>query len=143
MSNTLSKNTHYLGDWYANIGINNRINDAIDLSKKLEQRRTIYIIANFGGPRNKDEIYPFLRDLLCDQDVIRTPFPKIIHRAIFSLIAYYRSFYKIREYDLIGGKSPIYEQTETLITQIKEHTNMEIFSFHRYNTNNHNAHTVR
>ncbi len=94
--------------------------------------KKIYVLANFGGPRHLDEIRSFLQELLLDRDVIRTPLPRAIHNKLFKKIAKYRS-QKIREdYKSIGGKSPIYEDTEWVANQLEEKLNAPVFAFHRY-----------
>lgn len=108
----------------------------IRLVKKLtcmtKTFKKAYVLANFGGPRHLDEIRAFLQALLLDRDVIRTPLPKIVHNKLFKKIAKYRSR-KIREdYQMIGGKSPIYEDTEWLANQLEESLNAPVLAFHRY-----------
>ena len=142
INDTLKQNDYinkfyYLGDWKGKIGINNRITDSINLYNNKNKTKTIYVLANFGGPRNLSDIYCFLRDLLTDQDVIRSGLPKSVHRCLFSTIAFIRSFSKKKEYDLIGGKSPIHEKTEQLAGKLRTILDIELITFHRYNTENH------
>ncbi len=84
------------------------------------------LIVNFGGPRNIGEIEPFLIELLCDRDVIRSPFPKIIHNYFFTRLAKKRALKIRHDYELIGGKSPIFEDTEALAAELNA------LAFHRY-----------
>ncbi len=91
-----------------------------------------YLIVNFGGPRDLDEVYPFLKTLLCDRDVVRTWFPTFIHNYLFNKIAYKRSLKVQKEYALIGGKSPIYFDTETIADLLSEKLNSKVLTFHRY-----------
>ena len=91
-----------------------------------------YLLVNFGGPRDLDEIPSFLKSLLCDRDVIRTRFPKFFHNWLFSRIARKRAL-KIREdYHWIGGKSPIYFDTEALKETLSERLRVPVYTFHRY-----------
>ena len=84
------------------------------------------LIVNFGGPRDLDEIAPFLIELLTDRDVVRTRLPNFLHKYLFTRIAKKRAL-KIRpDYEEIGGKSPIYFDTETLAAELSALT------FHRY-----------
>ncbi|GAB4231912.1 MAG: ferrochelatase [Chlamydiales bacterium] len=99
---------------------------------EMGQNKVGYIIANFGGPRSLDEISPFLVELLTDQDVLRTPLPKFVHRWIFSWIAKRRALKVRSEYESMGGKSPIYEDTECVASAMREHTASPILTFHRY-----------
>lgn len=84
------------------------------------------LIVNFGGPRDLEEIAPFLRALLTDRDVIRTRFPKFFHNWLFGRVAEKRAGKIRHDYEKIGGKSPIYSDTEALAQKIGALT------FHRY-----------
>ncbi len=92
-----------------------------------------YVIVNFGGPRSLPEVGPFLRALLTDQDVLRTPLPAFIHRWFFGKIADRRTAKIAHDYALIGGKSPIYEDTEAVAQAVGALT------FHRYLPDTHAA----
>lgn len=105
----------------------------------MQEKEYACILVNFGGPRNLEEIPSFLKELLSDQEVIRTPLPGFLHRLIFSRVARKRA-QKIREdYALIGGKSPIYEDTEMLASALKKRLGVEVLSFHRYLKSTHAA----
>ena len=89
------------------------------------------LLVNFGGPRHLNEIAFFLNDLLTDRDVIRTKLPAAIHRWLFGRIARKRAG-KIREdYELIGGRSPIYFDTEQIANLLNQKLHPTI-TFHRY-----------
>jgi protoporphyrin/coproporphyrin ferrochelatase len=90
------------------------------------------ILVNFGGPRDLDEVASFLKELLCDQDVIRTGFPKLLHNLLFSKIAKKRAKVIKDDYDEIGGKSPIYFDTENLRNYLEKEFKLPVFTFHRY-----------
>ncbi len=92
-----------------------------------------YVIVNFGGPRSLTEVGPFLRSLLTDQDVLRTPLPAFLHRWLFGKIADRRAAKIAHDYALIGGKSPIYEDTEAVAQSVGALT------FHRYLPDTHAA----
>ncbi len=96
------------------------------------EKTCAYVIANFGGPRNLNEIRPFLTALLTDQDVLRTPFPGWLHRLIFRQVAKKRSGKIAPDYELIGGKSPIYEDTEAVASAVSELLCQKVLTFHRY-----------
>jgi len=70
------------------------------------------LVVNFGGPRNLEEVPDFLEALLTDKDVIRTPLPSFLQDLFFKRIARKRSLKVSRDYEEIGGKSPIFEDTE-------------------------------
>lgn len=89
------------------------------------------LLVNFGGPRTLDEVHAFLKELLTDGDVIRTPFPKFLQDILFKRIAKKRSKKIAEDYAEIGGKSPIYEDTEWLSSALKKQ-GYETLTFHRY-----------
>ena len=90
-----------------------------------------YLLANFGGPRYREEIEPFLRALLCDRDVIRTKFPNWLHNWFFGRIAKKRALKINEDYEKIGF-SPIYEDTEAMKRALEPALNAPVFTFHRY-----------
>lgn len=94
--------------------------------------KTAIILANFGGPRSMSEIGSFLTELLTDVDVIRTPLPRFIEKWLFTKIAERRVKKVAIDYELIGGKSPLFEDTEYLACQLSEKANLPVISFHRY-----------
>ena len=84
------------------------------------------VIANFGGPRSLDEIEPFLCALLCDKSVIRTRLPAPLHNILFRRIAKRRALTIKKDYEAIGGKSPIFDDTEAIAEAL------QAVAFHRY-----------
>lgn len=95
-------------------------------------KKIAYLIVNFGGPRNLYEVEPFLKALLNDLDVIRPNLPLLFHRILFTLIAKKRAKKVAEDYEKIGGKSPIFEDTEAIAAQLRYLTGKDIFTFHRY-----------
>lgn len=95
-------------------------------------QNTAYLLVNFGGPRHLQEIFPFLKTLLTDKDVIRTSWPNLLHNLLFTYIAKRRAKKIAPEYALIGGKSPIYEDTEALKELLGAATKQPCLTFHRY-----------
>ncbi len=91
-----------------------------------------YYLVNFGGPRSKEEIFPFLKALLNDRDVIWSGLPNLLHRLLFTRIAKKRAVKIAPDYDLIGGKSPIYEDTEALASKLTSYLGAPVSTFHRY-----------
>jgi ferrochelatase len=90
------------------------------------------LIVNFGGPRNLDEVEAFLEELLCDPDLIRTPFPKFFQDWFFKRVARKRAVKVRHDYAEIGGKSPIYFDTEALAKSLSLRAKREVVTFHRY-----------
>lgn len=91
-----------------------------------------YLLVNFGGPRSLKEIEPFLCALLTDKDVVRTKWPQFFHNYLFSKIAKKRARRVRKDYLSIGGKSPIYADTEWIASTLEERLNAPVFTFHRY-----------
>jgi ferrochelatase len=90
------------------------------------------LLVNFGGPRNLEEIGSFITELLCDQDVIQTPWPRWMHRWFFRAVARKRALKMAPDYALIGGGSPIYRDTEEMAKQLEAKLSTRVFVFHRY-----------
>jgi ferrochelatase len=90
------------------------------------------ILVNFGGPRDLSEVGSFLTELLSDQDVIQTKWPKVLHRWIFSRVAKKRAAKICPDYEKIGGGSPIYRDTEETASRLCEKLGIPIIAFHRY-----------
>lgn len=86
------------------------------------------LIVNFGGPRDLKEVEPFLVELLTDRDVINSKMPNWLHHRFFTYIARKRAKKISVDYELIGGKSPIYEDTEAVARAVSP----EAITFHRY-----------
>lgn len=94
--------------------------------------RTIYLLVNFGGPRDLLEIPSFLEELLLDEDVIRTPYPRFFEKWLFRNVAKKKSKTLIHDYQKIGGASPIYADTEKLAEILSEKLGENVCTFHRY-----------
>ena len=90
------------------------------------------LLVNFGGPRHLNEIVPFLTSLLCDRDVIRTPFPPFFHNWLFARTARKRAHKIGKDYQEIGGRSPIYFDTEALAATLSHKLQTPVHTFHRY-----------
>lgn len=95
-------------------------------------KTTHTLVANFGGPRHLKEVSPFLQALLTDQDVVRTGLPQPIHSWLFTRIAKRRARRIAHDYDAIGGKSPIYGDTEKVAELLRGRLNAPVSTFHRY-----------
>lgn len=97
----------------------------------MQTKKTILLV-NFGGPRSLAEVEPFLKELLTDREVIRTPFPQFIHNLIFRRTAKKRAKTVVHDYAEIGGRSPIFEDTEAIASLLAETSGASILTFHRY-----------
>ncbi len=89
-----------------------------------------------------EEIPSFLTALLTDGDVIRTSFPRFFEKWFFNRVARQRAGIIAHDYKLIGGKSPIFDDTESIAREIRSRLNLPVITFHRYLTETH-AETFR
>jgi len=74
------------------------------------------ILINFGGPRSKDEIRPFLRDVF--NDVLPRPL-----KFLAPLLARLREKKSARMYDTIGGISPVVGWTRWQAVELENRLN--------------------
>jgi len=73
--------------------------------------KTAVFLLNLGGPRNLQEVEPYLYELFCDPLLISAPFGPF--RPLFArLISHFRAPSSAEKYALIGGRSPLVEETE-------------------------------
>ncbi len=98
-----------------------------------------YLLVNFGGPRNCDEVEEFLIALLTDKEVIRSSLPAWAHSFLFTRIAKKRAVQVVKDYLLIGGKSPIFDDTQEIALQVGDLLGSEVMTFHRYLPQTHGA----
>lgn len=66
---------------------------------------------NLGGPRNLDDVRPFLDRLFADRDLIRFPGGRWGQRLLARLVVQARLPSVLRNYASIGGGSPIHRHT--------------------------------
>jgi len=97
------------------------------------------LIVNFGGPRSLAEIEPFLVSLLTDRDVVWSGLPSLVHSLLFAWIAKKRAKTIEHDYKLIGGRSPIYDDTEKMAAEISSRMGSKVLTFHRYIPETHKA----
>ncbi len=68
------------------------------------------VLLNLGGPDGLNAVRPFLYNLFSDREIIPLG-PALLQRPLAWLIAALRSRKTKRAYELIGGRSPILEET--------------------------------
>jgi ferrochelatase len=73
--------------------------------------KTAVFLLNLGGPRNLEEVKPYLYELFCDPLLISAPFGPF-RPLIARLISHFRAPSSAEKYALIGGRSPLVEETE-------------------------------
>ena len=74
----------------------------------MNQEPTGIVLMNLGGPKNLDEVQPFLLKLFADKEIIQLPFQKWLG----PFIAKKRTASVQKNYQDIGGGSPILKWTE-------------------------------
>jgi len=77
------------------------------------------VLLNMGGARNKAELEMFLRNMFNDKNIL-TVKSDLLRSMIASLIVYMRKNSAWENYELIGGKSPINDLTQALITKLQK-----------------------
>lgn len=73
------------------------------------------VLLNLGGPDSLDTVQPFLENLFNDPDIFKLPFQKTLAKYISKK----RAPKVQKEYELIGGKSPINDWTEKQKTMLE------------------------
>lgn len=81
------------------------------MSGGAKSDKTAVLLLQMGGPDSLDAVEPFLVNLFSDRDIIRIG-PAFLQPLIARLIAKRRSRKAERNYEEIGGKSPLRELTE-------------------------------
>ena len=81
------------------------------------------VLFNLGGPRNPDEVEPFLYNLFMDPVIIDIPVPGVLRHPLCSFVARRRSKTVREEYGLIGGYSPINPLTQQQATLLERRLN--------------------
>jgi ferrochelatase len=83
----------------------------------MDRQPTGVVLMNLGGPRNEEEIAPFLTSLLSDPQVVPVPWP--VRPLLARKIARRRSPAVAEHYRAIGGSSPIEEQTRAQVEALE------------------------
>lgn len=87
------------------------------------------VLFNLGGPDSLNAVEPFLYNLFLDKDIFKLPFGQ----KLFARIISSRRAPKVRkEYELIGGKSPINDWTELQRKMLEKKFNDSNFDFQVY-----------
>jgi len=77
-------------------------------------------LLNLGGPDSSDAVEPFLYNLFSDPDIIDFPLSFLFRKKLAKVISSRRAPGVIKQYNEIGGKSPIREHTETQARLLEE-----------------------
>jgi ferrochelatase len=77
-----------------------------------DQGKKAVVLFNLGGPTSPESVGPFLYNLFSDPDIIRLPKPlRFLQKPLARRIASRRTPEATHNYELIGGKSPLLENT--------------------------------
>ncbi len=79
-------------------------------------KKTAVVLLNLGGPDSLDAVQPFLENLFNDPDIFKLPFQKSLAR----FVSKKRAPKVQKEYELIGGSSPINKWTELQRKMLEE-----------------------
>jgi ferrochelatase len=95
---------------------------------KDKNKDKIVILCNLGGPRDLNEVEPFLLDLLSDPNIIRLPFFLKPFQKLLAQIIVKRRLPKSKQlYSEIGGKSPLVKITEIQARSLEKKTGYKVF----------------
>ena len=97
------------------------------------------ILVSFGEPRTQGEVSSFLREILTDQELVRTPLPGWLHQTIFSLISIFRAPKLRKMYKKIEGESSFFADTEGLAEALSRLLSAPVIPFYRYLPRTHEA----
>ena len=88
-----------------------------------EGDRVGVVLLNLGGPFNTDDVGPFLYNLFMDPAIIDIPLSGIWRHWLSQLIAKTRSRKVAKDYESIGGGSPINRLTQEQCERLEKHLN--------------------
>jgi len=106
------------------------------MSSINKQERIAVVLLNLGGPDSESAVEPFLFNLFNDPDIINFPLSFLFRKKLAKLISSKRAPKIIKQYNEIGGKSPIYEltkkQAELLEIELNKVFDAKVFIAMRY-----------
>ena len=84
------------------------------------------VLLNLGGPDSLDAVEPFLFNLFSDPDIIDFPGSFLFRKRLAKLISTRRSPGVIKQYEEIGGKSPLKDYTLQQAALLEERLNERV-----------------
>ena len=78
------------------------------------------VLLNMGGARDKKELGVFLKNMFNDKSILNIP-NKTVRSIVASLIVILRHNKAWKNYEQIGGSSPLHELTEQLVKKIQQY----------------------
>ncbi|WP_375722982.1 ferrochelatase [Arcobacter sp. KX21116] len=98
----------------------------------MNENKKALVLLNMGGPRDKDELEMFLRNMFNDKNII-TVKSDILRSFIATMIVLSRKNSAWKNYEAIGGSSPINKLTEDLVAKLnRTFEDFEVFQVMRY-----------
>ena len=87
-------------------------------------------LLNMGGPNTIEEVELFLNNMFADKNILTMN--QYTRKLVANIIITKRLEDVKENYGLLGGKSPLPQLTEDLITKLKKHLDMPIYAAMRY-----------
>src|SRR5436305_11387530 len=84
------------------------------------------VLLNLGGPDSLEAVEPFLFNLFSDPDIIDFPGSFLFRKRLAKLISTRRSPGVIKQYEEIGGKSPLKDYTLQQASLLEEKLNASL-----------------
>ena len=81
------------------------------------------VLLNLGGPDSLEAVEPFLYNLFCDPDIIDFPGSFLFRKGLAKLISSRRSPMIRKQYEKIGGRSPLKENNLKQASMLEERLN--------------------
>lgn len=92
--------------------------------------KTAILLLNMGGPNNLSEVKVFLNNMFNDKAIIGAPF--FIRKFIAYWIVKNRLGEATKNYEMLGGKSPIVKNTKELVKELNNELDEDVFYIMRY-----------
>ncbi len=98
----------------------------------MKENKKALVLLNMGGARSKEELKVFLKNMFTDKNIL-TIKSDILRNTIAFFIVNSRLNTAWKNYEQIGGRTPIYEFTNKLIRKLEEELKeYKIYSIMRY-----------
>ena len=94
---------------------------------KVERgERVGVVLFNLSGPRKPEDVAPFLYNLFMDPAILDLPVGGIFRHWLCKLVSSKRSPSTVRDYEVIGGRSPVYRLTKEQARALRAFLNKKI-----------------
>lgn len=81
------------------------------------------VLMNLGAPDSMDAVVPFLKNLFSDPAILR--YPSFLRKPLAQFLAYTRQKAAKENYRLLGGKSPLLENTQAQADALENYLGLE------------------